>query len=150
MPIRCKITWTNGPALDGIWGVTWEEILQVTWAKEIKAVLWFASLSAFDLWAVTRYSLQMACMRLAAHCSPRYHRCHLVTPNSHTPVTQPTDRAKSWRVPNSPGPISVQLGKLLHNSLEKALGQCTPNANVGFNCVPEIMHTSVRLLITHF
>lgn len=77
-----------------------------------------SSLSAFDLWAVTYYSLQMACMHLAAHCSPRYHHCHLVTSNTHPPVTSPTDRAKSWRVPNCPGHTSVQLGKLLYNSFE--------------------------------
>lgn len=93
------------PALDGICRVTWEEILRVACAGEIKAALWFVSLSVFDLWAVTRYSPQMARVRLTAHCSPRYHRCHLVTPDSHTPVTLPSDRARSWLAPSSPGPL---------------------------------------------
>lgn len=121
MPIRCGITWINGSALEEMCRVIQEEILQVTQAKEIKAALWFASLSAFDLRAVRENSPQMACMRFAAHCSPRYHRCHLVTPRlSHTPVTEPTDRAKSWHVPNSSGSTSVQLGNLLQSRLKKA------------------------------
>lgn len=88
MPIRCGITWINGSALEEMCGVTREEILQVTQAKEIKAAPWFASLSAFDLRAVRENSPQMACMRFAAHCSPRYHRCHLVTPPTHTHQSQ--------------------------------------------------------------
>lgn len=57
----------------------------------------------------------------APHCSlltqvPLLPPCYLQL--THTPVTTPTDRAKSWRVPISPGHTSVQLGKLLHNLLE--------------------------------
>lgn len=59
------------------------------------------------------------CASLLIAC-PGTNRCHPVTTPpppprlTHTPVSEPTDRAKSWHVSNSLGSASVQLGKLFH------------------------------------
>lgn len=151
MLIRCRITWINDPALYRMSRVIWEEMLQVTQAKEIKAALWFTSLPAFDLVAVKGSSVQMAWMRLAAHCSLRYHRCHLVSPNlKHQPQSQLTGLSVGTCL-TALGPPQSSLGsshrahsrRLLVNILQ------LPETQMEAVTVKQRTHTSAWLLLNH-
>lgn len=89
MPIRCRITGINGSALLEMSGVIWERIPQVTPAQRSRSgpfAFFFFSL-AFDLREVPDDPLQMAWMRFAAHCLPRYQP---LSPCYHPPPTTTT------------------------------------------------------------